>query len=137
MSSASWELQKSIYTALAANGTLTALLSGGAAGIVDGPSVDQALPYVDLGEIEERDFSTKSFVGGDHFITIHAWSEQAGKKEIADIFQQVKTSLNRVSLSVAANQLIDLMFDNSRIFMDSDGTTRHGILEFRALTVED
>jgi len=136
MSSPSWEVQKAVYTALAANSGLTALLASGSASIVDGSAQDAAFPYVDLGEIEERDASTKSFVGGETFMTLHVWSDANGKKEIGDIFVQIKSSLNRQALSVTSNQLVDLTYENSRIFRDADGQTRHGVIQFRAITIE-
>ena len=137
MSISSLEVQKAVYVALIANSTLAGLLANGVDSIIDGAPVDEDLPYVSLGEIEGRDFSTKSFVGSDDLITIHIWSDHKGKKELGDIAEQVKLSINRQALTVVGNQLIDIMFDTFRPMRDQDATTRHGIIEFKALTIED
>lgn len=135
MSDPSFELQKAVYAALVANTTLTGLLAGGTEGIVDGGSANY--PYVDIGDFEQVDASTKTTVGSEHTLTLHVWSDQDSRKETSDILEQVKASLNRQALSVAGNQLINLIFRSQQIFLDADGTTRHGIIQFRAITQEN
>lgn len=137
MSFSSWEVQKSVYAALIANSNLTSLLASGSASVVDSPKQGAALPYIDLGEVETRDASTKSYVGDEVYMTIHVWSDYRGKKEISDIFKQIKTSLNRQELVVSENQLVDITFENSRVFRDADGVTQHGVIQFQAITIEN
>lgn len=134
MSSPSAELLKAMLTALGAATALTNIVS---TRIFAGAAQDAALPYLDIGELEEQDWSSKTFDGGEHFITLHAWSGKTGMKEIQDILQAAKAALHNKVLSVSGSQLVLLRYESSRSFMDRDGITRHGIIQFRALTTEN
>lgn len=129
MSDDALELRKAVYTALNANGTLTAMAS-----IYDGVPQDTAPPYVDLGEADVDDWGTKTFDGGDHFLTLHVWSSYRGQKEAWDIIEQIRSTLHNASLSVTGHALVLIRHSASRVFRDINGQFFHGVTEFRALT---
>lgn len=131
MSDDGWQLQVAGYTALNANSTLTALAT-----IYDGAPQDAALPYVDLGEADVDDWGSKTFDGGDHFLTLHVWTAggQGGKKQAWDIIEQIRTTLHNASLTVTGHALVMLRHSASRVFRDINEQDYHGIVELRALT---
>lgn len=126
------ELQKAVVTALKGDATLTAIVP--ASRITDCPAESIALPYVDVGEAEGRDWGAKSFVGMDHYLTLHVWSKKRGKKECFDIISAIHDVLHEQQLSVTGHALVILRFSESRVFRDADGLTYHGTAEFRAIT---
>lgn len=126
-----WQVQKAIFTALSGNSTLMTAIGSR---LKDTPSQDYALPYVHIGEIMTRDWGSKTFVGGEHSVTIHVWSKTRGTKEAWDIIDLIRSTLHEQDFALTGHTLILLRHASSRVFTDEDGTTIHGVTEFRALT---
>lgn len=126
-----WQVQKAIFTALSGNSTLMTAIGSR---LKDRPSQDYALPYVHIGEIIVLDWGSKTFVGGDHRIMIHVWSKSPGKKEAWDIIDMIRTALHQQDLALTGHTLVLMRHESSRVFMDEDGVTIHGVTEFRAIT---
>ena len=132
MTSASWELQKSLYGALVGDVSLTTLLNG--AKVYDDVPQGTAFPYVTIGESTVRDWSTGSEDGLEHILTLHVWSRAHGRKEVQEIMDAVSTVLHDSALSVAGHSLINLRHELSEARRESDGETYHGIVRYRAVT---
>ena len=77
MSIAGWNLQKAVYARLAADATLNALV-GNPPRIHDDVPAGAVLPYVQIGDATEADWSTVSELGSEHQLTIYVWSGGAG-----------------------------------------------------------
>lgn len=129
MSDDAWALQQAVYAALIANTTLTDI-----APVLDGAAQGQALPYVDLGEADVTDWSTKTSDGGDHLLTIHVWSNYNGKKQAWQIIEQIRETLHEAYLALTGHTLVLLRHTDSRVFRDITDQDYHGVVEFRALT---
>ncbi len=132
MSSASWELQKSIHAALSGTGALSALLGGPC--IYDDVPRGVEFPYVTLGESTVRDWSTGSEDGQEHVVTLTVWSRANGEREVHQIMAVIRTALHDVALTVAGHRLINLRQDFSDARRDADGETYRGLLRYRAVT---
>lgn len=89
-----------------------------------------------MGEIEENDRGTKTYVGSESYLTFHIWSDYPGKLEVINIVSRIRALLHQAELSLTGHRLILLRFHDLRILMDADGETRHAILEFKAYTHE-
>ena len=127
---ASWPLQKAVFDALSANTDLTAVVSG----IYDHVPADTAFPYVTLGETTVSDWSSKSFDGQEHLLTLHVWSRAKGRKEAKEIMALVYDTLHDAALAVEGQELVNLRFDFAQTLKDPDGLTVHGVQRYRAVT---
>ena len=123
------EFKKAVFAVLNGDATLLALTT-----IHDSAKLDEDLPYIDLADISERDFSTKSFTGSEYFPVIHVWATTSDL--VIQIAERVRALLHRQDLTVVGENFIDFMHEDTDIFIDSDETTIHGIVSFRALTHE-
>jgi hypothetical protein len=132
MASAGWDLQKAVYAALSSDATLTTLLGG--TNIHDAASQDAAFPYVIIDQMQIRDWSTGTEPGAEHMLTLHVWSDYAGKREAYEIADAVRAALDGALLSLEDHRLINLRHQYSELKRDEDGQTYHGVLRFRAVT---
>ena len=112
-------------------------LMTGITGIFDPAPEGQDLPYLTIGEGSARDWSAKDFTGQEHLIDIHIWSGRRGGGEVRSLADQVASLLNGQNLALAGHQLVALNFIFFENFFDGDGQVRHGILRFRARTIQD
>lgn len=132
MTSASRDLQRSIYSALAANPSLTGLLGG--ARIYDDVPRNAAFPYLTIGQSTVRDWSTGTELGHEHLLTLHVWSRAAGRKESHEIMSAVETVLHDAPLALERHRLVNLRHELSETRRETDGETYHGIVRYRAVT---
>lgn len=135
MSVASWELQKTIYSALTADAALTALLSGQK--IYDDVPQGTPFPYITLGESSVRDWSTGSEDGDEHVLTMHVWSRAKGRQQVHQIMDALHGTLDDAELSLNGHTLINLRHELSEARREADGETYHGIVRYRAVTEPD
>jgi hypothetical protein len=127
MSSASLALQRSLYEKLAADATLMNRISG----VFDWAPDNQTLPYVQLGEDIVSDWSTKTFIGSEHRITLHVWSFSTGRLEAKKIMADVMRLLQPAPV-VTDFKLVTWHFLSSLVVRDADTRLHHGVLEYRA-----
>ena len=132
MASAGWDLQKAVYAALAADGTLTTLLGGAA--IHDAAPQDAAFPYIVIDQTQIRDWSTGAEPGAEHMLMLHVWSRYAGKRQAYEIADAVRAALDGAILGLEDHRLVNLRHQYSELKRDADGETQHGVLRFRAVT---
>ena len=130
MSVGSFELQTAIFTALSNDTNLTETLS---AVIVDDVPHGTSYPFITIGEARTNDYSTKDQIGSEQVIELDIWSQYKGSKECKQIMDRVHNILHDSNLNVSGFNLINLRFDFSNIMRDPDGTTRHGVMRFRAI----
>ena len=98
---------------------------------------NMSMPYIIVGEIEGRDWSDKFVPGQEIVASIHVWSKYPGKKEVAEIMDEILQALSLEPLSLGeAFRAVCQSLDLSEIIVDIDGITRHGILKFRYLIEE-
>lgn len=132
MPSAAWALQKAMYAALTANAAVTALLGG--PHIYDDVPRGTDLPYLTFGLSTERDWSTGGEEGDEHIVTLHVWSQAAGRKETHEIIGAVRAALHDQLLTLADHRLVNLRHEFSDARREPDGETYHGIVRLRAVT---
>ncbi|MCK5425828.1 MAG: DUF3168 domain-containing protein [Emcibacter sp.] len=128
----SQSLWQAIYDKLVNDSTLMGQISG----IYDPAPESKALPYITIGEGSIRDWSAKDFTGQEHLIDIHVWSGNRGGGQIRSLGDQVVTLLTVQNLSLTGHQLVGLEFIFFENFFDGGGQVRHGIVRFRARTIQ-
>lgn len=120
------EFKKAVFAVLNGDGTLTGLAT-----IHDNAKLDEALPYIDLADISDRDWSTKSYTGSEYFPIIHVWASTSDL--VIQIAERIRALLHRQDLTVVGENFVDFMHEDTDVFIDADETTLHGIVSFRAL----
>ena len=125
-------LWQAIYNRLLSDSGLMAQISG----IFDPAPEGASLPYLTIGEGSARDWSAKNFTGQEHLLDIHIWSGKRGGGEVRTLADQVSGLLMGQNLTLAGHQLVGLEFIFFENFFDGDGEVRHGILRFRARTIQ-
>ncbi len=123
-------LQKAIYSALTTDSSLMGMVTG----VYDRPAQASPFPYVTIGEMSGRDWSSKTTTGMEHNIVLHAWSREGGRKEAAIIMERIHTLLHHANLTLEGHMLVLLKFMSSRLMLEDDGWTYHGTIRFAALT---
>jgi hypothetical protein len=127
MTAASLILQKAIYDVLAADSELATRVSG----IFDWAPDGQLLPYVQIGEDIVTDWSTKSFTGTEHRLTLHVWSLATGRLQVRQIMADVSRVLAG-PLIMPTLQLVTFRFLGAQVLRDTDTHLHHGVMEYRA-----
>ncbi|VAV88824.1 hypothetical protein MNBD_ALPHA02-72 [hydrothermal vent metagenome] len=125
-------LWQAIYDRLGTDSGLMAQISG----IFDPAPEGASLPYLTIGEGSARDWSAKDFTGQEHLLDIHIWSGKRGGGEVRMLADQVSGLLMGQNLTLAGHQMVGLEFIFFENFFDGDGEVRHGILRFRARTIQ-
>jgi len=132
MSAPAAELQKAIFSALAADAGLQDIL--GPERIHDLAPASVQFPYITFGRTSIYDWSTGTASGTEQLLTIHVWSKAQGKKEVHAIIDRVGACLNDASLAMDGHHLVSLRMEFSEIVYDEDLSVHHGLLRFRAVT---
>jgi Protein of unknown function (DUF3168) len=130
--SASWALQKAVHVALTNASALTALTGG--VRVFDDVPRTAAYPYITHGESVVRDWSTSTDEGHEHSISIHVWSQGAGRKQAHEILGVIGRTLDDQTLPLDGHRLITLHHEHSEVRRESDGETWRGLLRLRATT---
>ena len=134
MSLHSWELQKAIFTTL--NNNVTGV-SSAKIPIYDNVPEGSVYPYVVIGEETATNNGTKTLDGVEHTLTLHAWSQYRGRREIKEIMQSVYEKLHNTAITVTGASLVNIRQEFSNTLEEQDGITRHGVIRFRAVVFDN
>ncbi len=96
-------------------------------GVYDAVPNDAPLPYIVIGEPNESDFDIKLKETIETSLTIHTWSDKAGKTESYKLLQAVSDALSAF-LVVAGYEVEYVKKVRTNVFDDIDGVLRHGVL---------
>ena len=129
---ASLALQQAVFTSLSADAALSALI--GAGHVHDHVPHAAHFPYVTLGQSAVYDWGTASEQGGEHFVTLHAWSKARGRKEVLEIIEAVIDALEAAPPQPSGHVLVNLMAERIEVRFDDDLDGYHGLVRYRAVT---
>lgn len=99
------ELLQAVHALLSGDAALTALI--GTAGIHDRRLSKAPLPYLVIGSIEARDYSTGTEAGCECVLTLEAWSA-SGRREAEEIAGLVRGLLEDADLALTTAVLVSL-----------------------------
>lgn len=92
---------------------------------------DANFPYVVIGDDTAVPFDTDDQQGAEATLTIHVWSRYHGRKEAKDILGEIYRLLNRAKLSIVGYNTVDVLWEFSETFTETDNATRHGVSRYR------
>ena len=127
----SLDLQMAIHAALAADAGLASIIGSS---VYDDVPQGTSFPYVVIGDVTTRDWSTQTQEGDEHIVVIHAWSNQRGRREVQMIIERIDAVLDGAALALVDHQLINLRVVFWTALRDLDGATYHGVVRLRAVT---
>ena len=131
MSDHSFELQKTIFTTLNSDNTITSTFS---ATVHDHVPQGTSFPYIVIGEETMTDeSSTKTLDFNNFTLTIHIFSRNRGRKEAKQIMARIYELLHNQNLSVTGASHINTRFEFSDVIKENDGLTYHGVQRFRTI----
>ena len=131
MSDHSFELQKTIFTTLNSDSTITSTYS---ATVHDHVPQGTSFPYIVIGEETMTDESSTKDIDFNNFtLTIHIFSRNRGRKEAKQIMARIYELLHNQNLSVTGADHINTRFEFSDVIKENDGLTYHGVQRFRTI----
>tara|TARA_Y100001938_G_C8059144_1_gene416155 strand:- start:1074 stop:1478 length:405 start_codon:yes stop_codon:yes gene_type:complete len=131
MSDHSFELQKTIFTTLNSDSTITSTFS---ATVHDHVPQGTSFPYIVIGEETMTDESSAKTLDFNNFtLTIHIFSRNRGRKEAKQIMARIYELLHNQNLSVTGANHINTRFEFSDVIKENDGLTYHGVQRFRTI----
>lgn len=129
----SWPLQQAIFTAL--DGYVLGM-SGEVVPVYDDVPEDVTYPYIQIGEETVIDGAVKDRDGHEHTLTIHAWSQYRGRKEIKALMQSVYDLLHDAGINLSGASLVNVRQEFATTLAENDGITRHGVMRYRAVVFD-
>ena len=131
MSDHSFELQKTIFTTLNGDNTITSTFS---ATVHDHVPQGTSFPYIVIGEETMTDESSAKTLDFNNFtLTIHIFSRNRGRKEAKQIMARIYELIHNQNLSVTGANHINTRFEFSDVIKENDGLTYHGVQRFRTI----
>lgn len=94
-------------------------------------------PYINLAPFDSITEETKDKDGQMHSVQIDTWSRARGQKETREIVAAVRNAVHRVPLSITGGNVLYSRVTNTRLLMDSDKRTIHGIVEMEIKVLSD
>ncbi len=129
---AEWALQKTLYRVLVSDTELVAKLGGPQ--IYDDVPQSTTFPYVTIGQMVSRDWSTSTESGLEHRFSLHVWSRKRGKAETFEIISAIREAIDNNSIELSGHVLVNLHCEATEVMRTADGETLHGILRYRGTT---
>lgn len=130
----SFELQKAIFSALDGNVTDG---QGITISVYDDVPENSTYPYVILGEETTANNGSITLDGVEHTLTIHAWSQYRGRREIKQIMESIYHLLHDAAITVSGASLVNIRHEFSTTLAENDGITRHGVMRFRVVVFDN
>jgi hypothetical protein len=127
-------LQKGSLNILKAGAT--GALVGGR--IYDGVDPKATKPYISFGPFQLLPEHGDCLYGGEAFMTLDVWSVISGSNgstvEAKQIGAAIAADLDRATLTIDGQRLIELSIEQIQYMRDPDGITAHGVIIVHAFT---
>jgi hypothetical protein len=125
-------LQTALFARLTTDTGVLAALGGPR--VFDAVIVPPVFPYVTFGQSTLRAFDSDLTPADEHLVTLQVWSRASGRREVWQIIDAIRASLDNAALPLTGHRLVSLRHEFSEARRTSDGETVQGIVRFRALT---
>jgi hypothetical protein len=131
MSGPARALQAAVFSVLSADAELAGLLGG--ARIYDGAPRNAEAPYLHLGEVSARDWSTATEAGTEISFAVVAWSRQPGRSEALAAAERVRELLHDAALDLDGFRLVNLRHVATETARAEKPEGRRAVARFRAV----
>ncbi|RWK57313.1 MAG: DUF3168 domain-containing protein [Mesorhizobium sp.] len=128
-------LQKALFQALDADGSLSAALGG--AKLFDHAPENIPFPYVTFGRTSVYDEVTGRENDAEQLFTLHFWSKSEARKEMMGVMDMVSGRLQHAALALDEHHRVNLRLEFTEVRYDEDLSACHGLLRFRAVTEQN
>ena len=126
-----WPVQVAVYTRLTGDAALMAAVGG----VYDGVASDAAVaPYVVIGSSTEAPARTFGRAGWSDTLTIHVWSDYAGRLQSLSVLELIDAAL-AAPLAIGGHQTARLSREFAEVLVDPGGM-RHIPARYRVTTRE-
>ena len=125
-------LQTGLRAALLADADLVTALGGQQ--VFDDVPREAPFPYITIGEIETRDWSTQTSRGNEHTVTVHVWSRYRGRKQVQELIGEVDRILDGTDPPLTGHRLVNLSTVFWTALREPDGEVYRGTVRLRAVT---
>jgi len=125
-------LQTGLRAALLADAGLVSALGGGQ--VFDDVPREAPFPYITIGDIDSRDWSTQTSRGHEHTVTLHLWSRYRGRKQVQDLIAEVDRILDGAAPPLTGHRLVNLSTVFWTAQREPDGEVYRGTMRLRAVT---
>jgi hypothetical protein len=125
-------LQTGLRIALLADAALVAALGGDQ--VFDDVPREAPFPYITIGDIDTRDWSTQTSRGHEHIVTLHLWSRHRGRKQVQDLIAEVDRILDGADPPLQGHRLVNLSTVFWTAQREPDGEIYRGTVRLRAVT---
>jgi hypothetical protein len=125
-------LQIALRSALLSAPTVTELIGPGA--VLDDVPQGTRPPYLHIGDLETRDWSTQTSRGHEHFVTLHVWSNHRSRKQCYELIDAIDTTLAAGGLALTGHVLVSLSTIFWTVLHELGNGLYHGIMRLRAVT---
>ena len=125
-------LQTGLRTALLADAALVAALGGEQ--VFDDVPREAPFPYITIGDIDTRDWSTQTSRGHEHIVTLQLWSRYRGRKQVQDLIAEVDRILDGGDPPLQGHRLVNLSTVFWTAQREPDGEVYRGTVRLRAVT---
>jgi len=133
MTWAQTETQKRVYAILSADATLSAQVNG----IYDHvPQEDVDYPFVVIADDVWTDRSSHTTNGWDGDLKIHVWYRGKGRKVLHEIMETIDGLIHCQDIAAVGWKTVELRHNQTLTFVEEDGVTLHGVLDYNYLTVK-
>lgn len=129
--SAARALQEAVFAALSADAELESLVGG--AKVFDGAPANETAPYVHLGEMNARDWSTSTEAGAEIAFAVIAWSREPGRSQALAIAERVRAALHDAALPLEDWRLVNLRHVATETARAEKPEGRRAVMRFRAV----
>ena len=131
MSSPMVALQEGVFARLNADAPLIGLLGG--PNVYDGPPRNAAAPYVHLGEMDCRDWSTAGDAGWEIRFALVVWSREAGRSQGLAIADRARALLHDAALALDGFRLVNFRHLSTETARVEKPDGRRVLARFRAV----
>ncbi len=129
-----WDIQKEIYNLLSNDNNLNAIVGSK---IYDYVPSDTNFPYIVIGDMTATPFDSQIGNGLRVKLTINAFSNYKGTKEVKDIMRNIYNLLhNSGSINITGQNVILCQFISSKIMQDIKEQVRQSLQIFEIITEE-
>ena len=128
-------LQVAVYTALTADATLGARVTG----IYDTAPENATAPYISFGSSSLQPRDAKNLEGAEIVFDLHIWTATEGQMEAKELMALVDAVLHEAALTLAGHTLISIRLRGSDVArqFDPSETLYRARLTYRALVYKD